>query len=289
MLEQKPKIPCTVQVFTLNSGGVLRRCLESLKGFDDILILDGNSTDDTLAIAREYTNHIVKQADTDQPNYRIKDVAALRNKAIEEGRYDWNFYLDTDEELPARTAEEIRRIVTTSPPEYFIYQLPGHIHFNGREIVHSTAYPGYQMRLLNRAAGIRHERTPHSRPAFDARRVKVGTMENPWFVILEPGSGVKQYEPAINRGHIQIQIREAMKIPLSAFFYWIVLKNIASLGKTSMRMLWMYARYGLSGTLPPHIEVKRLQYKLLFLFGAIKFRIRLALLGEQSHEKSTTH
>ncbi len=289
MSSSNNKIPCTVQVFTLNSERVIRRCLESLKEFDDILILDGNSTDDTLAIAREYTNHIVKQADTDQPNYRLKDVAALRNKAIDEGRYDWNFYLDTDEELPSRTAEEIRAIVTTNPIKHDIYQLPGHINYNGCEIRYSTAYPGYQMRLVNRASGVRHERTPHSRLTFDPATVSVGTMKNPWYVILEPGLGIKAYEPAINRGHIQIQIREATKISAGAFWYWIVWRNVAGLIKTSMRMAWMYARHGFKETLPPSIEMKRLQYKASLLFGAVKFRIRIALFGESSHEKGTSH
>ncbi len=283
------KIPCTAQVFTLNSGRVLRRCLESLKEFDDILILDGNSTDDTLAIAREYTNHIVKQADTDQPNYRLKDVAALRNKAIEGGRYDWNFYLDTDEELPARTAEEIRAIVTTTPIKHYIYQLPGHINYNGREIRHSTAYPGYQMRLMNRASGIRHERTPHSRLAFDAKKFPVGTMKNPWFVIVEPNGGIPPYEPNLNRGHIQIQIREAVKIPLGTFMYWIVYRNVGGLVRTLFRIAWMYARHGFSETLPPMYEFRRIQYKWLLLYGSVKFRIRIALLGEPSHEKGTPH
>lgn len=289
MFSSTNKIPCTVQIFTLNSASVMRRCLESVKDFDDILILDGNSTDATLEIAREYTTHIVKQADTDQPNYRFKDVAALRNKAINEGRYDWNFYLDTDEELPARTAEEIRRIASRADIEHFVYRLPGHINYNGHEIKYSTAYPGYQMRLVNRRSGIRHARTPHSRLDFDARKFSVGTMQNPWFVIMEPSSGIKPYEPLLNRGHIQIQIREAVKIPLGTFLYWIVLKNIASIAKTSCRIAWLYLRRGFKDTLPPPYELKRIQYKWLLLYGAMKFRIRLALFGENKHEKSPAH
>ena len=55
------KIPCSVGILTLNSGQALRRCLDSLKDFAEIIICDGNSTDNTLEIAREYGAKIVKQ------------------------------------------------------------------------------------------------------------------------------------------------------------------------------------------------------------------------------------
>jgi len=277
----KSKIPCTVHILTRNSAHIMRRCLNSLKDFDDILICDGNSTDDTLKIAREYTDHIIKQADTNEPNYRLLDFSLARNKCIEEGKYDWNFYIDTDEELPQRTAEEIRNIVTDPNIKHYIYRLPGHINYFGREIKYSTAYPGYQMRFMNRKSGIRHTRTPHSRLNFDQKKWTVGTMENPWFVIMEPGAGIKPYEPAINRGHIQIQIREAVKVPLSNFLYWIVWRNIKGLVSITFKLIVLYVRHGFKDTLPPSLEFKRLYYKWLFLTGAVKFRIRLALFGEK--------
>ena len=49
---QKERINATVGILTFNSGKVLRRALESVSDFDDILLCDGGSTDDTLEIAR---------------------------------------------------------------------------------------------------------------------------------------------------------------------------------------------------------------------------------------------
>lgn len=274
------KIPCTVQIFTLNSGQVLRRCLESLKDFDDILILDGNSTDNTLEIAREFTEHIIKQADTDQPNYRIKDFSVVRNKGIQEGKYDWNFYLDTDEELPKRTAQEIREIVSKSTIEHYVYKLPGHINYNHREIKYSVAYPGYQMRLMNRKSEFQQARTPHHRLAISPG-TSVGVMENPWFVIVEPKGGLQPYEPTVHYSHIQIEIRESSKVPLGEFLYWFVWRKTASLINTILRTVWLYVRHGFKDTLPPSMEFKRIEYKWLLLTGAIRFRLKLALFGER--------
>jgi len=286
----KPKILCTVQILTLNSAHILRRCLESVKDFDDILICDGNSTDDTLSIAREYTDHIIKQVETDEPNIRVKDFATLRNKCIVEGRYDWNLYIDTDEELPTRTTEEIRKIVTNPIIEHYIYRLPGHINYNRQEIKHSVAYPGYQMRFMNRKSGIQHTRTPHSRLTFDPKKFSVGTLKNPWFVIIEPGKGNPAYEPAINRGHIQIEIRQSVKNSLGHFLLWAVWRRGLSLINVIIKTFWLYLRHGFKDTLPPWIEFKRIHYKWLLFYGAIKFRIRLAVLGEkQKHETTPAH
>ena len=48
------KLPCTVAILTFNSGKSLKRALESVKDFEDILICDGGSTDDTVEIARAF-------------------------------------------------------------------------------------------------------------------------------------------------------------------------------------------------------------------------------------------
>ena len=48
------KIKCSVPLLTLNSEKTLARCFESVKDFEDILIVDGNSTDTTHDIAKKF-------------------------------------------------------------------------------------------------------------------------------------------------------------------------------------------------------------------------------------------
>ena len=83
-------IPCTVGILTKNSGLSLRRTLESVKDFLEIIICDGGSTDDTIAIAREYGARIVPQnkefLDTD--GY-IQDFSAVRNQTLAAATFDW--------------------------------------------------------------------------------------------------------------------------------------------------------------------------------------------------------
>src|SRR3989338_10280947 len=113
------KIPCSVGILTLNSGKTLRRCLESLKNVAEIVICDGNSTDDTLAIAREYGATIVKQYDSDEPNLRcVKDKASVRMRNMQAASFDWYFFMDSDDTLSPQVQHEIRAIVENPNPEY---------------------------------------------------------------------------------------------------------------------------------------------------------------------------
>lgn len=275
--EHKNKIPCTVQVLTYNSAHLLRRCLDSLKDFDDILICDGNSTDGTLEIAREYTDHIIKQSDDAVGPYRLKDFAMARNKCVQAGKYDWNFYIDTDEELPSRTADEIRQIVTKNPPEFYVYNIPNRILYEGREIKHSVPYPGYQMRLFNRTCGARHARTPHSRLEFDKKRYPVGYMKNPWYVIIE--ERIPGYSPELNYGHIQLEVEGTKNLSRRDFLYWIIYKRMIGIIKLLIKTTFIYMRYGFKDTLPPRLEMGRIRYKWLVLWGSLKLRIRMLLIN----------
>ena len=80
-MPMKEKIPCSVSILTLNSANGLRACLESLKDFGEIIICDGNSTDDTRDIARSFGAKVIKQYDTDEPETRCDmDKATVRER-----------------------------------------------------------------------------------------------------------------------------------------------------------------------------------------------------------------
>lgn len=76
-----------------NEAHQLRRCLQSVQPWvDEIIIVDTGSTDETIAIGREFTPHvysIVWQA----------DFAAARNASLAHASGEWVFYIDADEEL----------------------------------------------------------------------------------------------------------------------------------------------------------------------------------------------
>ncbi|HNR33665.1 MAG TPA: glycosyltransferase [Candidatus Hydrogenedentes bacterium] len=74
-----------------NEERCLRRCLESLRGVvDEIVVMDTGSTDATPSIAREFTERVHAIAWRD-------DFAAARNAAIDRCEGDWILVIDADE------------------------------------------------------------------------------------------------------------------------------------------------------------------------------------------------
>lgn len=70
---------------------VLRRCLESVRGLvDEIIIVDTGSVDRTKEIAKEYTDHVYDFE-------WISDFSAAKNAAIRRATSKWILVLDADE------------------------------------------------------------------------------------------------------------------------------------------------------------------------------------------------
>lgn len=84
-----------------NESRSLEKCLSLAQGLvDEIYITDTGSTDNTVEIARKFTNHISTYKWTN-------DFAAARNYALEQSDCDWNLVLDADEYLISGTRKDI--------------------------------------------------------------------------------------------------------------------------------------------------------------------------------------
>lgn len=178
------KIPCSIEVLTRNSETTLARCLESVKDFAEIIILDGNSIDRTLEIARIYGCRIYKQYDTDEPEIRIKDYAEIRNKGLELASFAWFLYIDSDEYLSKEVVEEIRSIVESPKPEAYIWWQPRKYILQGKIIDCATTYPNQQIRFFHKAAVKGFVRPVHERIAVK-KGERVGFLKYYEYVPLE--------------------------------------------------------------------------------------------------------
>lgn len=96
-LQRKPLI--SLCMIVKNEAGNLSRCLTSVRGVaDELIIVDTGSTDDTVAVARSFGAAIVSFPWTG-------DFAAARNAGLEQARGTWILVLDADEELDAGSKE----------------------------------------------------------------------------------------------------------------------------------------------------------------------------------------
>jgi glycosyltransferase involved in cell wall biosynthesis len=178
------KIPASVEILTRNSAATLERCLESVKDFAEIIVLDGNSTDKTREIASRYGAKIYQQYDTDQPLVRISDFSEVRNKGLKLARYEWFLYIDADEYLSREAAEEIRSIVADSSPSAHIWRQPRRYVLGGRIVECATTYPNRQIRFFHRSFVKGFVKPVHERIEVRGNQ-NIGTLNGFEYVPLE--------------------------------------------------------------------------------------------------------
>lgn len=99
------KIPVTVIVATLNEEKNLPRCLAALEDFDEIIVLDSNSTDKTPEIAASFGATLINFTWNGQ--YPKKRQWALDNLPL---KHDRVFFIDADEEAQPLLCQEIRHL-----------------------------------------------------------------------------------------------------------------------------------------------------------------------------------
>jgi glycosyltransferase involved in cell wall biosynthesis len=141
------RIPATVTVLTYNSGKTLEKCLNSVRDFEEILVLDGGSTDDTLEIAKSFGARVEKQSDQPGP---IKDFTAVRQRSFDLASHDWVFWLDSDEWIDEELDKDIARMLAADTSEKAAYQVTYTPIVDGRTIEHGSFFPLRYTRLVNR-------------------------------------------------------------------------------------------------------------------------------------------
>jgi len=134
----------SVIVITKNEARNIRRCLRSVAGWvDEIVVLDSGSTDNTVAICREFTPRVYV---TDWPGY-----GRQKNRALNLAGGDWVLSLDADEWVTAGLREEIRQAITQT--EFQGFYMPRLNMFCGRFQRHGDASRDRVLRLFKRDCG----------------------------------------------------------------------------------------------------------------------------------------
>jgi glycosyltransferase involved in cell wall biosynthesis len=136
-----PKL--SVTVIARNEAEHIGAALESVAWADEIVVVDSESTDATVAIAKRYTDRVVVRP---WPGY-----AAQKNHAASLARSEWILSLDADERVTPELAAEVRALLA-SPPASQAYRIPRVTWHMGRWIRSTDWYPDHQTRLYDRTA-----------------------------------------------------------------------------------------------------------------------------------------
>ena len=147
MLEKRmPKIPVSVLVPVKNEIANIRECLRSVEFADEVVVVDSNSTDGTIAAAEEMKAYVV-QFCWDGKFPRKKNWA-LANIPW---RHEWILIVDADERIPPELAREIGDAIAN--PRADGYFLNRRFWFLGGWIRHCGYFPSWNLRLFRHRLG----------------------------------------------------------------------------------------------------------------------------------------
>ncbi|OHA80163.1 MAG: hypothetical protein A2747_00865 [Candidatus Yonathbacteria bacterium RIFCSPHIGHO2_01_FULL_44_41] len=181
----------------------MERCLKSVLDFEDIIVLDGNSTDGTVELAKKYGARVISQTDVQEKEVKISDFSAVRNKGIQQARYQWFLFIDSDEYLSPEAVAEIRKIVAQGDRNaYYVYRLPRKCVVKGEIVERSSTYPNYQTRFFYIPATSGFIKKIHERISVK-EGYEIGTLKNPEYVPMDDISILKEKW----RNYAKMQIR----------------------------------------------------------------------------------
>ncbi|HEY6211178.1 MAG TPA: glycosyltransferase family 2 protein [Vicinamibacterales bacterium] len=134
-----PKV--SVTVITKNEAADIGDALASVAWADEVVVVDAESTDETVAIAKRHTDRVVVRpwrGYIDQKNY-----------AASIATYEWILSLDADERVTPALAGDIRSVMSAEPL-HAAFRVPRVTWHLGRWIRSTDWYPDYQTRLYDR-------------------------------------------------------------------------------------------------------------------------------------------
>lgn len=130
----------SVVINTYNAEKFLNRVLDSVKDFDEIVVCDMESTDNTVAIAKEYGCKVVVF-----PKGDCTIVEPARNFAIQSATMKWVLVLDADELVTPELKEYLYEHISHKDASHGLW-IPRKNYFMGR-FMHCF-YPDYILRFF---------------------------------------------------------------------------------------------------------------------------------------------
>jgi glycosyltransferase involved in cell wall biosynthesis len=160
----KNKNKISVTIITGNEATNIRKCLESVKWADEIIVVDSESKDNTSEIAKEFTDKVIVR--------KWEGYAAQKKYAMNLASNEWVLSLDADERVTTELAEEI---MTTNLYNFDGYRIKRENYFIGKKITGCGWGNDYQIRLFRKQMTKLSDRLVHEGFIVDG---SLGTLNN---------------------------------------------------------------------------------------------------------------
>ncbi len=154
-------------VISRNEEASIGRCLRSAAFADEAVVVDNQSTDKTVEIARSLGANVIEASDW--PGF-----GPQKNRALDAATGEWILSLDADEWIEAPLAAAIRAVLEN--PKADGYEMPRRSRFCSQVVRHSGWWPDHVTRLWRRGRGRFADVPVHEHVVIDG---KLGRINEP--------------------------------------------------------------------------------------------------------------
>lgn len=153
-------LPLSIVILTKNEEHTILRCLRSLQGLsDDILVIDSGSQDKTVEYARSQGARVIQMA--------WQGYSATKNAGNQLAINDWILSLDADEELNDEVRVDIKDIFNKSISAHTAFSIQRKMVYCGNVLHYGAVSNEFRLRLFNRQAGKWNSNDVHEELEFD--------------------------------------------------------------------------------------------------------------------------
>lgn len=206
-------------VISKNEEKSIERCIRSVPFASDVVLIDSNSTDKTVEIAKQCGARVIVRS---WPGY-----AKQKQFAIEQLQTDWILALDADEYLSIELQDEIQKLLGDEFTSEGYYLKRKHVFL--KKLLHQGKGVDFQLRLFKNGKGHYDDRIVHEKIIIQGSTQKLKeamihessvTLQDEMEKITRDTELELSYHNGRHIGFYQIFI-----VPLTYFFNMLFLKS----------------------------------------------------------------
>lgn len=151
----------SIIIITKNEAANIVACLESVQFADEIIVVDGASTDGTAQIAQQHGAQVINA-----PHW--PGFGPQKNRALQLATKDWVLSIDADERVTPALAIQIKQAIQNGSVKGDVqaFEIPRLTQFCGQWIKHCGWSPDYVLRLFKRGSAQFSNDMVHERVVF---------------------------------------------------------------------------------------------------------------------------
>ncbi len=151
----------SAMIICQNEEHHIEACLRSVAWCDEIVVVDGGSTDRTVEICRRHTDLVFENP---WPGNR-----AQKQFGLDAATQPWLLNVDADERVTDALREEIVKVLQRDGDGYDGFRIPRLVRYLDRWWWRGGWYPARRLRLVRRAKTVWGGSDPHEKALVDGR------------------------------------------------------------------------------------------------------------------------